>query len=366
MIPVSEGFLRCLVEGGQRVSRLTTVDEDLNKGIRLMVSSGTMQMNGNDSIRRSLDCIAWSDEADIIPRSEDSIVHILGNQVFLESGWMVNGAPELVPCGVFVLRDIQVSRGANFVEVSINGLDRACKVQRETSRPVAIRPSSPLPVAVEDLVTSQYPEAKFNFPDEGTVFPPLLYETRADIWSEAIELVRSAGLTLFFDTIGQCSISGPFMDLNSTYDMDYFTTFPVSEPKRGLSADNLYNGVVVLGTNSGGATVSGSAYITDPRSEYRIDGPMGRVPKIIESEKVTTPVQANTMARAELRKMVALAEQLEMDVVCNPALDYGSIVRAEDPDSGIAGNWYILSYGMPLASTDPMHVIGGKVLGDVA
>lgn len=366
MIPVSEGFIRCLREGGQRVSRLTAVDEDLNRIVRFRVESGSMQMNGDDAVRRSMDAIAWSDEFDMIPRSDESIVHILGNQMLLESGWMVDGQAELVPCGVYMLRDIKVSRGAKAVQVSVNGMDRSVKVQRESSRPVSIRSNSQLPDAIEALVTSQYPNARFNMPDEGTMIPSLLFEARTDIWEEARNLVKAAGMRLYFDTIGQCSISSPFMSLDSTFVLDYLNDLPIDELSRSISADDLYNGVVVFGTHSGGATVTGSAYITDPKSDYRVDGKMGKVPKIIESEKVTTPTQARNVAHAELREMVALADQLEFQAVPNAALDYGDVIRCEDPDTGITGQWYVLGYDLPLASGEMSRITAGKVLGDLA
>lgn len=367
MIPVSEGFMRCCREGGTRVSRVYTVDRDLTRRYQLPVAEGTLRVSGTDAVRRSLDCVVTSDDDDLVPRDEDSIVSVIGTEVLLESGWMVDGEPEVVPCGVFQLKSAEVQRGPGSLNISLGGLDRSCIVQRESPRPIATSPGATVAQVVRALVRAQYPDCEFDIDDAGEIrLSNLLFQAKSDLWSEAVKVAESAGLMIYFDSVGRCAMSSMYRDMNDVADMRYVDDIPVMGITRTVDTDNFYNGVVVFGTHSSNATIVGQAWIDDPRSPYRRNGKMGERPKIIESEKVSSILAANNMAKAELRKMVAFADSVEIEAVPNPSADVGDKFTSDDETSGTSGGYFTLGYEIDLSPTGLMSVHGGRVMEGIS
>lgn len=363
MIQVSDGFLKCCREGGTRISYIDTVDDDLNVGTRLPVDAGVVNAGMNDAIERSFSATVYSATDDFIPRNEESIIHVLGNQAQVWSGWMVDGEPEVVSLGVFVLNGVNVRQEGDSFEIAISGLDRASRVQRASYSPVALGDSFTVVAAIKKLVRVMYPNVEFEMPDDdGSALGNLLFQSNTDLWAEAQNIASTAGMRLSFDNLGRCVMQGPHRDKLAAREIKFFDEYPVSAISRGLDTDSFYNGVIVYGSHTNGSGVVGDAWIEDPQNPYRAAGKIGSRPKVIDSPLVTTQAQANNMARLELEKLVTIADHVTLSVIPNPALTMGDPFMANHEASGTEQSFYLTGYAIPLAASEDMTVTGGRML----
>src|SRR5690606_3274583 len=96
-----------------------------------------------------------------------------------------------------------------------------------------------------------------------------------------------------------------------------------------LSADGVYNRVVVFGENTAdnAPPVSATAEITDPTDPLRVGGPFGTRTLTYSTDLVTTAPRAQVVANAMLPEARRLTRTVTLSSVPNPALDAGDRIR---------------------------------------
>lgn len=120
---------------------------------------------------------------------------------------------------------------------------------------------------------------------------------------------------------------------------------------RAFNDDNLYNHVVVIGT--GDETHVVRAHRRDDASWSKTSvNRIGERMHIIESDLIETQAQANRVLNRAWDKRFRIAETINAEVICNPMLDAGDMVRLSEREyAKVEGNYRLTRFNVPLITT---------------
>lgn len=381
--PVVAAKFAKIIESGssyQMVARLevrdplgTTILDSASSTI-LNVTGGSIQVDGNASFTRSLQNLQVIDPTNtLVPKSKaDYFSPASNNELLVSVGALIDGTPAYVLQGVFHLEGAVVEDTAEGLSITLSAYDRA----RKYSRSKRITPRRflasgdptwpggwPITEAIAALLRDAFVGTVVYTSGSPTALLPeqdVLQGT--DPWETAREWADSMGYILFFDRAGDCRLqpvpnpNDPALGVNWTY----------AEGQGGLlgtvrrqSNDGVFNGCAVRGVNpsNGSAVKSDMIWDSDPNSATYFEGPYGKVPQFLESDKVRDVAQANAMATAKVNENKGLVEGVEFTIVPNPAIDpLDTIkltrVRAGFPATGIGSEAVLVDrYTVNLSAT---------------
>ena len=242
--------------------------------------------------------------------------------------------------------------------IPVTGYDRAVRLQRPTSRPLAVPAGRPVPTAIRDLLLTVDPTLTAEVMASEATTPRLLFESDADLWAEAVELAATIGAELYISrddrlTLRPVPTITPFTPavwrITEETDPPAFTSTAVSA-ETVVATDRIPNGIIVVGQHSSMTTpVRGEAWDDRPTSPTFRYGPYGAYPRFVRTEKATTVAAATAMARTILQT-VNTATEVDVDVYPPPYhLVCGDIVEADLPSVGASGRYILWSMATPLA-----------------
>lgn len=273
---------------------------------------------------------------------------------------------ELVQLGVFRVQSVAQSfPGAG---VALAGLDRMAQVQDERFTAPRTFPGQHAAAVIATLVREVYPGLPVHDSTTSDVtLADAVYEReRIDA---VTALARALAAEAFFDGAGELVLR-PLPDLQGA---------PVAfvEPgedgimvgaDRSLEREGAYNAVVA--TAKAGADqpdVTATAYDNDPASPTRWGGPFGHVPRFWQSPTEMTAAALADAAAGMLAEELGLRLVIDLDVVPNPALEPGDIVRVAYPGENLPPGYregnIIDSVKLPLGPTGPM-VLATRTVGE--
>lgn len=378
MIPVSPRFLEACRTGNAAfrltVAQLTTPTGQLvllpdGSPAQLPVHDGDIGINLTTAIRRDLSC-TLADTDQLIPANDDSLLAPFGAEITVYSGWRFADADELVPCGVFrVATDTIALLGAG-ATIQVDAQDRASIVQPASPLAVSVTSGTDSYDAARQLVRTRYPAATFDPSLSGYAIPPQLFAANSDLWSEAQKIVTAAGGDLFFGVTGQGVIRpAPVIGTDTPTVLAFSETgsdFGAWNIQRVRSSDQIPNGVVMEGNHSSlPAPVRGEAWITDPTSPLRRDGPYGERPKFLSSNSISSAAQATAAAAAALSALLGAADAFTFETTPIACMGDGDVIEADFPTIGASGRYIVTQIRLPLAADQPMQVTAQRRIGDV-
>lgn len=359
MYAVTRRFLE-EVRGSHRAASWVEV---LHSGVAvatLAPTTGTVEVNGSNAIRRRFTGTLVDPDGDLTPAEAQDLLMPFGTELRAWRGVIyADGTTEAASLGVFRLTDTDVQHDAERgVRLELTAYDRAQRIQRPLTRPVSFTAGTVLEDAIRILLETRWPGIPTRFPPTGWTTPTLLFDTQEDPWRRAQELAASAGYDLYFDADGVC-IMAPVPTAAAQHEPVW--QYAPGEAQvlasvgRRFSSDNVPNGVIVTGTNSGlASSVRGEAWDNDPRSVTYRHGPYGENPKFVRSPYARSNAQAQTQATADLNRGLGIAQDLRFAGVVNPAHDAGDRLLIEDPTARIGEVYIIDRLTIPLAVTDNM------------
>ena len=243
----------------------------------------------------------------------------------------------LVPVGTLRIEETTV----DWPRVTCQVFDRAVIVQQaRLTAPFTLIRGVNYAEGIQALLADRLPSVfdQFNFTTTGETTPLVVLEEQADPWDEAQKMATAAGLVLYFDPMGVCTLEPArdptSLDVAASYTED--ATSALLGVSRTLSAQGGFNGVVASGEPAGDQVPPRAVvWDTDPASPTYYLGPFGMRPRFYASPFVTTTQQAQSAATKLLQGEIGIAEQVSFTTVTNPAHEVGDPVYLRRAASGV-------------------------------
>jgi hypothetical protein len=270
---------------------------------------------------------------------------------------------EFVQLGRFLLNEVTISDGQNGLEIEVAGADLARKVSRNRwNTTFVIREGTNVATAIQSLIRNRFPACTFNFCSTEETTPRMVFgeQSQNDPWSDCQELAMSAGLELFFDPYGICTLR-PQPDPaihESAWTFDDRANPTITDLVRGVTDQDTYNYVVVTGdSTTTRRRVRGIAADRDPSSPTYIFGPYGLVTLRVTSSAVKTGAQAVKAANALLLKVKGATETVSLSAVPMPAIEPSDVITVVRDRSKVEGQFVVEQLHIPLAASQPMRAV---------
>jgi hypothetical protein len=275
-----------------------------------------------------------------------------------------DGTEELVPVGTFMVdnADVTVERGMSVV--TITGSDLWKKLSKsQFGSPVSYTSGTSLNTIIAGLATEAGVTAMNldPLPDRTAtgkrINTEIAFEAD-DIRGDVLQkLATDYGLDIFFDPMGTL-VSEDFRNPELREVAWVFgpqDTMAYSI-RSSFTDDRLYNHVVVTGTAASKTDPPGPVYVaevkdTDPASPTSIDKIGDRVYRL-ESGVLGTQDEVDQAALSLFYTVFLLSNKVEMDAVCNPALEGNDLVWVQETRfSEIDKRFLIGTLEVPLTSS---------------
>lgn len=368
MRPTTDAFA-ATVRAGSRlaVSRVSVLRADLSteqvlSGAAGIVTGGYVSTDGDR--RRSLNL-------DLVNENDAWAPDVAGDLLFpnrllrVEQGLMVNGQPELVPLGLFLIDRPSTTRDAGGSTIRITGQDRLkLGLKSRFTVPTRYREGT----AVRDVVRSIARDAGMG--DElyrlavgdralGADRSYEIGEYRADALRQ---LALDFALALYVDADGYLVLAQAPTD--ATLGAPVWTFEPGDDAimlglTRELTDDRLYNHTLVSGESANLPPVRGEARITSLANPAHADYIGDRV-WTYASAMIRSEEQAQAVADAELLKVALIEETIDVPSINHPALEAGDVVTINESATRAAGDYVLDSLTIPLG-TGSMRLTAGAV-----
>jgi hypothetical protein len=248
-------------------------------------------------------------------------------------------APEIFQLGVFGIAQSDVVRGIGNV-LSVTGYDRSkATSQNGLIDPYVIQPGTAYTTAATTLVDNQLPFAVTHYVDTSAntvTGVPIVYPESDDPWGRVIDLSSSVGCETYFRPDGAHQIQDwpdPMADAVA-WELVHGENCIYDAVQQSKSNDPGYNGVLVIGENSGNETLIPRALAVDndPNSPTYWSGNYGRRRLLVNDSTITSNAQATVVANATLRKVLGQTHQITVNMIPNPAMDVSEVVRIQYKD----------------------------------
>ena len=382
MYPVSAGFAEAIAKSNRSIARIDICDPS---GTVLLSSTGTVDGSVTEDSSRAIRRTATATFVDatgaLTPTAADDLLAPLGNEMRLYRGVLYQSVTatvsdvyddvyddlyggvggtvtgyvdEWVPLGVFAIARPRVSSESGGVTVTVDGYDRARRIQRARfTDTYTIASGTNLAAAIDTLLSGRWADCP-NLASQVTAVTLThrgVYEAEADPWAAAQDLATAYGAELFFNETGIPTLR-PIPDATTANSVATYTrgeTNVIINADRALDDENTYSGVIVRGESTS-ATVPayGEAWDDDPNSPTYRYGKFGEVPYFYTSPYITTDAKALTTAAALLTKHTGVLEDAEWEQVPNPALQCGDVVSIVDDQLGFDGTFSLDVVTTPL------------------
>lgn len=325
----------------------------------LPVMDGNVQVDITNAVRRTASITVVDFERKYTPTgASGDVLSVLGTELRLCRGLIVNGAPEYLPQGVFGISDTQTSvDNQGVATITVAASDRSDRVARNVLDDLyVVAPGTNVADAIRAMIASAWSGTTplvFNFAPTTAVTPALIFQSNDSLWQRASEMAASAAMDLFFDVTGVCTLR-PVTDValsDSVWTYSTGATSILLGVNKAYSNRDVVNRWVVTGESTQvDPPVRGVAQDTDPSSPTNINGPYGKVTRTLNSQYAITDQQCTLQAQAELAKSLGVVEQVQFTAIPHPAHDAGDIITIVEPNSLVNAKYLLESFTMPLTS----------------
>lgn len=270
-----------------------------------------------------------------------------------------DGTTELLPIGTFGI----VGTNETYPTIDIDDADdRSERVAGELAaleHPLVIPAATNIAEAIADLLEPPLGGlAEFIFVPTSVTTPTALpLDAGADRWEAAGRLAAIGGYQLYFDPLGALRLE-PEPDPESAPPVVTFSTNPDQAAgelpihgrvSRRRSRRDTANVWIVTGQAPDDAPpVQATVTDTNQDSPTRVDGPLGRRVRRVDSQTATTAVLAESEAATLAQREAGIVESLEFETVPHPGLEAGDVVRVVDARLGVDVAVVVDSFNIPI------------------
>lgn len=280
-----------------------------------------------------------------------------GTELVVTSGIRYpDGSTELVPVGVFRI-DEPVTPFDGSVEV--HGVDRSQVVDDDKFiAPFQTVTTSTVTQEITRIIQLSLPTAVISdVLGDTTACPRITWEAGTSPWAAALELATSISADLAPDGSGVFVVRRqPTPSDAPVWTAAVGEAGIVVDGRETMTRENVVNAWTCRNDAADGtAPVQYTAYDLDPDSPTYWNGDFGHKPDTYSSPALTTITKCRTAAETKLITSTAPARQISVDVVPNPAVDYGDVALIVLPD-------HTSITGMVQSFTLPLDVDGAPVM----
>lgn len=361
-IAVSAGFVAAVKQPHKRIARIQLLASDLSvvdeiTGVDGVAVDGSVSIDANR--RRTCQVTLANPGGAWTPSGPDDPLFV-NRLIRIERGIEVDGLPELIPLGLFLIDRARITVDPSGSTVDIAGQDR---VKLSAKSRFTLPETYPAGMSVAEIVQTIATEAGmggslFRLNDGGNVLGgDRTFETNSDRWPAITQLATDFALVAYVDRDG-------FLVLEPAVTLE-----TVPEPawtfERGREAimlgitkewsdDQLYNHVRVIGQAGDLPPVMAEDRDLNPASPaYNpIDGtgPIGD--RLFEhtSPMIRSIEQAQEVASAKLLEVALVQEALTIPSVVHPALQVGDAIVVNEQLSATADTYLIDTLTIPLGA----------------
>lgn len=317
---------------------------------------GTVTVDATADVRRRLSAKVLVD-ADMLPTLEKrSAIDPYGNTIKIWRGvrWP-DGSSELVPQGVFRVEVTEIDDApAGKREVTLTGYDLSYYIANNSwTAPYHVAAGTNLITAISNVVADRLPGVSVSVQMSSSETSALQVWTPSnDPWKDAVQgLALPLGAEVFFGLDGECVIrpvpeAVPPAALTLSEGPDCVMT----KLTRTYDATTARSAVVAT-SSSGSSSLRSVVYDTDPASPTYYLGAFGLRVEVIT---VNGASSQGALDQAALTKLIALSgasEQLEMEMVPNPAIDASDVHLVQRSSAGLDDLVVTQTFDLPLIYT---------------
>jgi uncharacterized membrane protein YgcG len=244
------------------------------------------------------------------------------------------------------------------LSIEISGVDLSRSVARNSWEDVYFVDSGTnYADAIHDIIEDRLPNTSYNFASTTHVTPKLIFgmSMDSDPWQDAQDLATAIGMELFFDALGVCTlrdVPDPGTG-QSVWTFSDSANPTIASATRSLTDQTVFNYIVAYGESVDNAVpVSAVAFDDNPNSPTYYLGAYGKVPTSFTSPEITTVEQAQAAADALLNLSIGNAENVEISVVPNPAIEPGDVVTVTIGELKLTGTFMVNDMNTPLSAAE--------------
>ena len=288
---------------------------------------------------------------------------------------------ELCPLGVFGISKPTTTDTGDNLTVDITGNDRSAIVSaRKWTAPYVIPSSTNINRAVQDLLNNRLPDYNLRFNMMPTDFnlPTTTFGSDLagsnDPWADVTSLATAASMVVYFDSVGQVMMHtiNPPANPEPVFTALYVEgdTSTVTQYARVADETTTYNGVIVIGTGSGGPPVQVALWNTDPSSPTYYDpsnpqgsswGPRPFIYSTTLVPSVGQPVaaaytQAMQIAKQQFALVNSILDTPSFDCIPNPAVNEDDAVYLVRNRINLGDTYTVAQMTIPVDYTSTMSV----------
>lgn len=244
------------------------------------------------------------------------------------------------------------------LSIEISGVDLSRSVSRNSWEDVYfVDAGTNYADAIHDIIEDRLPGTSYNFASTTHVTPKLIFgmSMDSDPWQDAQDLATAIGMELFFDALGVCTlrdVPDPGTG-QSVWTFSDSANPTIASATRSLTDQTVFNYIVAYGESVDNAVpVSAVAFDDNPNSPTYYLGAYGKVPTSFTSPEITTVEQAQAAADALLNLSIGNAENVEISVVPNPALEPGDVITVTIGELKLTGTFMVNDMNTPLSAAE--------------
>lgn len=335
-----------LLEGRATLQRrsggnVTVVAEDLE------LAAWSVTVDGTRAIRRTMSATLADPDSDYVPLSASSNIAPYGIELKIET--RLKSASGLytpwASLGVFVL-DKPATDDVGWLRATISGNDRAAKVaEARLVSLYTIAAGTNVATAIRDLLNSRISGLTYSFVSTTATTPLVVLNEGDDPWQRAQELASAAGLELYFDAYGVCTLRVPPDPTSSSAVIaatfedgpdSFLMTVGVE-----LDTEQSYSHAVFIGEGPDGtAPIRADAYDDEPTSPTYYLGAFGDKPVFLHTPLVSpdpalAASQAAQAAQALLNRKKGGFKKVTFSAIPIATLEASDLVQVTRTESGV-------------------------------
>lgn len=296
------------------------------------IEDGTVTVDRGSKIRRTLQLTVA--DTTLLPWGPTDTLAVYGQQLVVQAGIQYpEGTTEWVPLGTFTI-DTPSGDADGLAQFTLTGSSSELLLQDAPfTAATSTTGYSGCVEAITSLIHAILPSAVVvNLTADGRdpVLATQTWDVGTDRWDAITQIATSMSAEIGCDAQNRfviTDIPDPSTATIAVWDVTYGGT--LMDDKRQMARANVYNGVRASGENTSdsAAPVSYLAVDSDTSSPTYWGGPFGQKLKTYSSSLLTTTAACTATATAMLRDAIAPNIAASVDVIPNPALDAGDIVR---------------------------------------
>lgn len=297
------------------------------------IADGTVTVDRGSKVRRTLNLTVA--DPGLLPWGSTETLAPYGQQLVVQAGIQYpSGSVEWCPLGTFTIDSPSGDTEGLTTQLTLTGSSAELLLQDSPfTAATSTKGYATCVDAITALIHAILPSATIvNSTSDGRnpAIPVKTWDAGADRWDAIAEIAAAMSAEIGVDAQNRFVISeipNPAAATSSVWDVAYGGV--LVRDTRGMARSGVYNGVLVTGenTSSNAPPVSYLATDSSSTSPTRWGGPLGQKLRVVSSPLVTTTGAAQSLAQALLRDALMPNISASVDVIPNPALDAGDILR---------------------------------------